>query len=178
MVTIEDLTFEPYISKEEIQHSISKIAKEINNEYRDCKEKPTFFITLSGALFFAADLLRELDFSPKIGFIKCSSYGSGTTSSGIIKMKIEPTLDVKGKDLIVLEDIIDTGLTWKYLKEHLENLGAKRVRIATMLEKENPENIHGDWVGYHVGSDFLVGMGLDYAETGRNLPLIYRTTKI
>ena len=176
MVTIGDLNFEPYISEEEIQQSICKIAEDINNEYAGVEKKPAFLVTLSGAFFFAADLLRKLDFSPEIGFVKCSSYGKGTTSSGIIKVIIEPTFDVSGKDIIVLEDLIDTGLTWKYLRKQLIEKGATRVRIATLLEKDNPENIHGDWVGRHVEHVFILGMGMDYSERGRNLTDIYRAT--
>lgn len=177
MVTIGDITFERYIDRKEIDEDIRRIAREICSEYKDKEEKPIFLVTLSGAMFFAADLLRELDFCPEIGFVKCSSYGSGTTSSGRIDMKIEPTLNVKDRDVIVLEDVIETGLTWRFLKDKLTEYGAKRARIAAMVEKDNPDGIHGDWIGRRVGKSFLIGMGMDYAETGQNFPDIYKATQ-
>jgi len=176
MVTVGDLEFEPYIGEEEIQKIISKIADEINAEYKGRENKPIFLVTLSGALFFSADLLRKLDFLPLIGFVKCSSFGNGITSTGTVQMKLEPTLDIAGKDVIVLEDIVDTGITWVYLREYLLKKGAARVRIASLLEKDNEDNIHADWAGCHVGKEFVVGMGMDYAELGRNLSEIYKIT--
>jgi len=175
-IVIRDHVFEPYISREELDVAINNVAERINTEYKASKEVPIFLITLSGATFFAVRLLEKLSFTPKIGFVKCSSYASGMKSSGKIKMALEPTIEISGKNIIILEDIVDTGLTWKFLHDYLLKSGANSVRIASMLFKEEAykETAIIDWYALKVEDKFLVGMGLDYGELGRNLPTIYK----
>ena len=172
-VTLLDKTFVKYINKEEVDEAITRLAKEIMLEYR--YDDPILLITLNGAVFFAVDLIKQLDFPCRISCVKISSY-SGTESTGEIKNLIGLNEDIRGKRIIILEDIVDTGQTYVHLYNMLKDAGAKDVRMATMTMK--PDAYKADlpvhYVGINIPNKFVVGRGLDYDGYGRNLPDIYQ----
>ena len=164
-ITLLDKTFVKYIDGNEVDEAITRVAKEIMLEYR--YDDPILLITLNGAVFFAVDLIKQLDFP--------CSY-SGTESTGSIKSLLGLNEDVHGKRVIILEDIVDTGRTYLYLYKMLMEAGAKDVRMATMTMK--PDAYKGDlpvhYVGLSIPNKFVVGRGLDYDGYGRNLNDIYQ----
>lgn len=172
-VTLLDKTFVKYILSDKIDAEIARMAAEISEEYRH--DDPIFLITLNGAVFFAADLIRKMDFPCRVSCVKISSY-SGTQSTGKINNLIGLNEDVRGKRIVILEDIVDTGRTYQYLYGILMDAGAKDVRMATMTMK--PDAYHADlpvhYVGLRIPNKFVVGRGLDYNGYGRNLPDIYQ----
>lgn len=173
LVTLKDKSFKPYLTYDQIQTSIDEVAARINEDYASSEDVPMILCVLNGAMVFTADLLRRLTFDCELISIKVSSY-TGTTS-GEIMTEIGLTRPVKGRKVIVVEDIVDTGKTVTFLKKLLKESGAADVRICTMLLKPEvykmPEKI--DYVAKEIGNDFIVGFGLDYDELGRNLKDIY-----
>ncbi len=172
-VTFLDKTFVKYISSEEIDDAIARVASDIMLEYR--YDDPIMLITLNGAIVFAVDLLKRLDFPCRITCVKLASY-SGTESSGTINQLIGLSEDIRGKRILILEDIVDTGATYIHLHKMLTEAGAKDVRIATMTMK--PDAYKADlpvhYVGINIPNKFVIGRGLDYDGYGRNLPDIYQ----
>lgn len=172
-VTLLDKTFVKYINREDVDEAITRLAKEIMLEYR--YDDPILLITLNGAVFFAVDLIKQLDFPCRISCVKISSY-SGTESTGEIKNLIGLNEDISGKRILILEDIVDTGQTYVHLYNMLMEAGAKDVRMATMTMK--PDAYKADlpvhYVGVNIPNKFVVGRGLDYDGYGRNLPDIYQ----
>ena len=172
-VTLLDKTFVKYINREDVDEAITRLAKEIMLEYR--YDDPILLITLNGAVFFAVDLIKQLDFPCRISCVKISSY-SGTESTGEMKNLIGLNEDISGKRILILEDIVDTGQTYVHLYNMLMEAGAKDVRMATMTMK--PDAYKADlpvhYVGINIPNKFVVGRGLDYDGYGRNLPDIYQ----
>lgn len=172
-VTLLDKTFVKYINREDVDEAITRLAKEIMLEYR--YDDPILLITLNGAVFFAVDLIKQLDFPCRISCVKISSY-RGTESTGEIKNLIGLNEDISGKRILILEDIVDTGQTYVHLYNMLMEAGAKDVRMATMTMK--PDAYKADlpvhYVGINIPNKFVVGRGLDYDGYGRNLPDIYQ----
>ena len=172
-VTLLDKTFVKYILSDRIDAEIARLAAEITLEYR--YDDPIMLITLNGAIVFAVDLLKQLDFPCRVSCVKLSSY-SGTESTGKINSLIGLNEDVRGKRILILEDIVDTGRTYIHLHDMLMGAGAKDVRIATMTMK--PEAYKADlpvhYVGLNIPNRFVVGRGLDYDGYGRNLSDIYQ----
>lgn len=169
---ILDLKFEPYITKKEILSQVKRIAASINQDYKE--KNPLFLVILNGAFVFAADLYRELNIASQISFVKFSSY-SQMSSTGKVKELIGLNDIVLNRNLIIVEDIIDSGLTLRHARNVLNDLGASSIEIATLFLK--PESFHKDfeikYVGFSIPNDFIVGYGLDYEGYGRNLPDIY-----
>ena len=161
------------ISKTEISDRVEKIASDISASFKN--ETVIFVVVLNGAIFFASDLARAVSIDCKLDFIKVSSY-TGTKSDGKVKLEKDLSLDVNGKNIIIIEDIVDTGLTVKYLKKHISMKNPKSIRIASLLLKPDkaklPFNI--DWVGFEISTEFAVGYGLDYNQELRNLNAIYK----
>lgn len=172
-ITILDKTFVKYISSEEIDAAIQKVADQINEEYKD--DDPILLVTLNGAIVFAVDLLKKLSIKCKISCVKLSSY-SGTQSTNVVKNLIGLNDDLTGKRVLIIEDIIDTGKTYQHMVEMMKDKGLKDLRIATMTYKPDaykaPLPIH--YVGFSIPDKFVVGRGLDYDGYGRNLPDIYQ----
>ena len=172
-VTFLDKTFVKYIPSNEIDDAIARVASEIMLEYRF--DDPILLITLNGAIVFAVDLLKQLDFPCRITCVKISSY-SGTECTGEINNLIGLNEDVRGKRILILEDIVDTGATYRHLHQMLTEAGAKDVRIATMTMK--PDAYKGElpvhYVGINIPNKFVIGRGLDYDGYGRNLKDIYQ----
>lgn len=176
---IHDLNFELYISAPTMQQKIEELAKRIEADFTDCTERPLFMITLGGAVVFAVDLCRHFNFVTEWSYVKCSSYNEGLTSSRNVKFELEPTISPQGRDVIVLEDIVDTGNTYQALHSYLMQHGAKSVRIASMIIKRDvyDKDLPIDYVALESDDIFLIGMGLDYNQLGRNLNGIYKLAK-
>lgn len=172
-VRIEDKTFGIYIQDQEIQQAIQTIANEMNVLYAD--KKPIFISVLNGAFMFTADLLKKIEVPCELSFIKLSSY-SGTTSTGTVKEIVGLQEEIAGRDVIVIEDIIDTGITMQKIISELELKNPSSIRIATLLLKPDSVKvpIKPDFVCFSIPDKFVVGYGLDLNGIGRNLPDIYQ----
>ena len=172
-VTIEDKTFGIYIQDQEIQQAIQTIANEMNVLYAD--KKPIFISVLNGAFMFTADLLKKIEVPCELSFIKLSSY-AGTTSTGTVKEIVGLQEEIFDRDVIVIEDIIDTGITMQKIISQLELKNPASIRIATLLLKPDSVKvpINPDFVCFSIPDKFVVGYGLDLNGIGRNLPDIYQ----
>jgi hypoxanthine phosphoribosyltransferase len=172
-IRVKDKDFSKFISSETIDSAIQKVAQEINKD--TVTENPLFLIVLNGAFMFAADLLKKINVDCNISFVKLASY-SGTQSTNIVKELIGLNEDLKGRSVIVVEDIIDTGKTLDVLLERLKEHNAGKIRIATLLFKPAAFTCDFpiDYVGMEIPNDFIVGYGLDYDGYARNLPDIYK----
>lgn len=174
LVKVSDKEFAPYISQETIEKEIHRIACEI---MRDIEGKsPLFLVMLNGAFMFAGELFKHINTPCEISFVKYKSY-AGTKSTNSTNVMIGAKAeDVKGRDVIIIEDIIDSGFTMSQLLNDLDNAGASSIRIATMLFKPNAFkfNYKVDYIGLNICNEFIVGYGLDYNEYGRNLKEIYK----
>ena len=160
------------ISEEQILSRIKDIAFEISKKYEN--NTPILICVLKGSFIFAADLIREIEIDCEIDFIQISSY-SGKSSSQEIKLKKDISVNIKNRDIIIIEDIIDTGITINFLKKWIGKLEPKSTAIATLLMKPQLENIDFkiDWVGFEIAPEFVVGYGLDFDQKLRNLRGIY-----
>jgi hypoxanthine phosphoribosyltransferase len=177
IIQLHDKKFIKFIPSQEIDKAITEVAKQLNTDY--VEEPPIILVTLNGAIVFAADLLKQLQFSCILSCIKLSSY-EGTQSTNTMKTLIGLNEDVNDKRVLIIEDIVDTGKTYQTLVELLKEKGAKEIRIATLTMK--PEAYKLDlpvhYVGINIPNKFVVGRGLDYDGLGRNLPDIYQLLKI
>jgi len=173
IVQLHDKKFIKFISSEQIDEAVNEIAQQLNTDYAD--EPPIILVTLNGALVFAADLLKKLQFSSVLSCIKLSSY-QGTTSSDNMKTLIGLSENVKGKRVLIIEDIVDTGKTYQTLVELLNGQDAKEIRIATLTMKPDAYKLDlpVHYVGITIPDKFVVGRGLDYDGLGRNLQDIYQ----
>ncbi|MCL2604193.1 MAG: hypoxanthine phosphoribosyltransferase [Defluviitaleaceae bacterium] len=166
-------TVEPLIPAEQIEARLQGLADEI---IRDYGEKPIVLLcALTGGVIFLADLSRKLGNNTTIDFVRASSYGDGTTSGGVVNLDCHPKLSLAGKDVLVVEDIIDTGHTLAYLKNYLEDKGAASVRVCALLDKPDRREVpeaQADYLGFSIPDEFVVGYGLDYAQRYRNLPYV------
>jgi len=160
------------ISEEEIRQKVLAIAHDLTKDYQD--REPILIGVLNGVFIFFADLVREIAFAHRIDFVRLASYGSQVTSSGTIALTKDVELSIQGEHVIVVEDIIDTGLTLSYLVRHLEQKGPESIRICTLINKleRREKAVHIDYCGFELEGGFVVGYGLDYNEQFRNLPYI------
>jgi len=166
-------TVEVLFTAEQIDARIMELAEEINNEYGE--EPITLIGALSGGVMFLSDLARKLGNNVTIDFIRASSYGDSTVSGGTVHLDTSPRLPIGGKNVIIVEDIIDTGHTITYLRKHLKNIGATHVKVCALLDKPSRRVImeaKADYTGFVIEDKFVVGYGLDYAQRYRNLPYI------
>ncbi len=172
-IKLHDKQFRIFIPSEKIQQSISDVALKLNKKYKH-GVSPLFIAVLNGSFMFAADLLKQLDFQCEISFIKLSSY-SGTESSGEIREVLGLASPVTGRDVVVLEDIVDTGNTIVELNKVLLDKGATSVSICTLLLKPDAykKDIAIEYAAISIPNDFIVGFGLDYNELGRQYKDIY-----
>ncbi len=172
-IKVHDKYFQPFISKEHIENIIRKMVEEISKDH--ALEKPLFIAVLNGAFIFASDFFKQLKFDCEISFIKTKSY-DGMTSSGDVLQVIGLEENITNRTVIILEDIIDTGLTIKQLLNTLQKQKPATLKIATLLLK--PEAIQHqfpiDYIGLEIPTKFVVGYGLDYDGLGRNYPEIYQ----
>src|SRR5246500_3537442 len=158
------------ISREKIQRRIGEMAQEIRRDFPT--EALHLVGVLKGSVFFLTDLARRLSGNVSLDFIAVSSYGNRTETSGEVKLTRDLDSSIEGKTVIVVEDILDTGMTLQYLLRVFEQRKPRRIRVAVLLDK--PERriaaVHADYVGFTIPNEFVVGFGLDYAERYRNMP--------
>jgi hypoxanthine phosphoribosyltransferase len=163
----------PVLTKNDIAHLVADMAEKISLDYRDADL--ILIGVLKGSFIFLSDLMRRLSTLPRVDFIGAASYGSGTTSSGNIRLTEDLNIDIKGKDVIVVEDIVDTGLTLCYCVNHLRSLEPKTLKICAMVNKteRREESIVVDYACYQAEEGLLVDYGLDYDQQYRQLSRIY-----
>ena len=160
------------ISEKQINERVKELASTLYNEYKD--DEVVFICTLKGAVFFACDLLKKYKGDARLEFLRVSSY-SGKNSTGKIELNLSISKDnIEGKNVVIVEDIVDTGNTLKFLKEYIGNMNPKSIKICTLLNKEERRKvkIEADYVGFEIEDLFVVGYGLDYDQKYRNLPYI------
>ncbi|MBE6632867.1 MAG: hypoxanthine phosphoribosyltransferase [Ruminococcaceae bacterium] len=162
------------VSEEELGALCDRLAAQITEDFRDSGRDLVFVTVLKGSIMFAADLIRRIPIPCTLEFMKVSSYGSLTQSSGFIQVHLDLKRDVKDCDVIIVEDIIDSGRTLQRLSELLENRGAHTVRCCTLLDKPDRRKVNykAHYVGTVIPDAFVVGYGLDYDEKYRNLPYV------
>jgi len=155
-----------------IQTRIREIGMEISNEYKG--KTPVMIGILKGGFMFMADLVRAITIPIEIDFLAISSYGAGTSSSGVVKIRKDIDIDINGRDVIVVEDIVDSGLSLEYIKDYLWQHKPSSLRTCVLLDKPEAHKLEVtfDFVGFNVKNEFVVGYGLDFAERYRNLPYI------
>lgn len=158
------------VTREEIAEAVRKLGQRITEDYRG---KNVILIgILKGAVVFFADLMREIDLPLSIDFMAVSSYGASTKSSGVVEVVKDVGRDITGMDVLVVEDIVDSGMTLSYLKKYLSSRGAASIKIVTLLDKPERRRVDltADYYCFTIPDEFVVGYGLDYAEKYRNLP--------
>ena len=159
-------------SQQDIQKRCQQLGKLLATKYRH--QKPLVIGVLKGAIMFMTDVIRNMDIYMQIDFVDVSSYNGGTQSSGHVKLQKDIDTSVRGRNVLFIEDIIDTGRTLYFLQNLLKNRGAKSIRICTLFDK--PENrlvdVKPDYVGFKVPDEFVVGYGMDYQGEYRNLPYV------
>jgi hypoxanthine phosphoribosyltransferase len=171
---IKDLEFEPLIGEQAIKQKINSLAELINLDYGE--KTPVFLPILNGSFMFSADLLKLISIECRVSFVKIASY-VGTTSSGQLKTLIGLEESLFNQDIIIVEDIIDTGLTLQKIVEELQGLGTKSVEVVSLLRKKaaREKGVPVKYIGFEIENEFVVGYGLDYDGLGRNLKDIYKT---
>lgn len=160
------------ISEEALAAKVKEIGDQINRDYA---EKNLLMVSvLKGSVVFMADLMRAITLPVQVDFMNVSSYGSGTKTTGVVKIVKDLDIPIEGYDLLIVEDILDSGKTLSYLKEILEARGPRSIRLATLLDKPERRqvDIKADYIGFVIPDDFVVGYGLDYNERYRNLPYV------
>jgi len=164
----------PVLSRTEIAQKVKSLAQRISEDYAG-KELVVIGV-LKGSFIFMADLIRELTIPAQVDFVRLASYGSDTTSSGTIRITKEIELDIRNRDVLIVEDIIDSGLTIAYLLEHLKSFSPRSVKVCAFIDKRERREVQVpiDYTGLLVEHGFLVGYGLDFDEKYRTLPAIYR----
>lgn len=172
-VEVNGLVFDEYLSTKEISKIVASVATRINRDYAG--KEPLFICVLNGAFIYASDLFKRITLPCEITFVRLKSY-EGTATTGEVKILTPLTVDVEDRDVIVIEDIIDTGLTMHGFIEQLEKMGARSVELTSFLFK--PEALrYADatpkYAGLEIPTKFVLGYGLDFDEKGRNLPALY-----
>ncbi len=160
------------ITREQIEKRAAELGRQIAEDYPG---EPVYLIcTLRGAVMWMAEMMKNITNDAEIDFMMASSYGSGTTTSGVVKIKKDLEGDIYGKNVIIIEDIIDTGTTLKHLKEYLADRNPKSIRICTLLDKPSRRvaEVKADYIGFEIENLFVVGFGLDYDQKYRNLPYV------
>lgn len=172
-VVVNNLTFNEYLSEQEIASIVKNVAERINADYAG--KEPLFICVLNGAFMFASDLFKHITLPAEITFVRLKSY-EGTATTGKVNMLVPLQVPVKDRDLIIIEDIVDTGLTMHGFIQHLKEGGAASVELASFLFKPNAlqyADATPKYIGKSIPTKFVLGYGLDFDEKGRNLPALY-----
>ena len=171
-IQVKDKSFSLFISEKEILREVKRIAKQINKDFQD--KEPVFLAVLNGSFIFAADLLREIDLPCEISFVKLASY-EGTNTTGSVREVIGLNIDITGRPVIIVEDIVDTGLTMAHMLDTLKKQNPESIDICTLLLKPSKLQVKLDirYCCKQIPDDFVVGYGLDYDGFGRNTKDIY-----
>jgi len=175
IIQLYDKSFEPHISGTDILKQVERVSLEIAEDYKD--KNPIFIVVLNGAFMFASDLMKAYPFNCEVSFVKLASY-DGTASSEKVKQLIGLNHSIEGRDIVIVEDIVDTGITMSDLLADLEERKPASIKIATLFFKpkafQKDYDVH--YIGFEIGNEFIVGYGLDYDQLGRNLKDIYIIT--
>jgi hypoxanthine phosphoribosyltransferase len=173
MVKIKEVEFEKFITEEIIREKIKELAAQINKDYKN--KTPVFLPVLNGAFMFSADLIKEVQIPSTVSFVKVASY-AGLQSTGQLKTLIGLEQSLFNQHIILVEDIVDTGLTLQVIVEELKSLGTKSVEVISLLRKEpaREKGIKVKYVGFDIENEFVLGYGLDYDGLGRNYRDIYK----
>lgn len=173
-VKLYDKTFKTFITYESLKKAIDEVADKINADFNGCEDIPVLLCVLNGSIMFTSELMKRLTFNCQIVSTKLTSY-EGTSTTGKVKQAMGLTADIKGRRVIIVEDIVDSGNTIVELKRILEEKEAAESRVCTLLLKPEAykKDIKIDYVAMEIPNDFIVGFGLDYDELGRNLKDIY-----
>jgi hypoxanthine phosphoribosyltransferase len=176
-VKVNGDNFVVMISERRIKTKVKKLAQQINKDYKGTV--PVFIGVLNGSFIFFADLIREITIDCEVDFLKLSSYGDAKISSGDVRLLKDLNCQVEGRDIIIVEDIVDSGLSMQYIKNLILEDKPRSFRIVTLLYKKDAIKlpITLDYVGFEIPKDFVIGYGLDYAQRDRNLKSIYRLAK-
>lgn len=169
---MQDDILKVLLDEETIRARVAELGAQITCDYAG--KKPFFLGVLKGCYVFMSDLVRHVDLPCTMDFMAVSSYGSGTSTTGAVRITKDLNQDIEGRDLIIVEDILDSGVTLSYLKNYLGNRNPATIKIVTLLDKpaRRRADIYADYFGFTVPDEFVVGYGLDYAEYYRNLPYI------
>ena len=161
------------LSEEDLKAKVEEIGAQISKDYAD-SENFIMVSVLKGSVVFVSDLMRAVTIPAEIDFMVVSSYGSGTTSSGVVKIVKDLDIVLENKDILIVEDILDSGRTLSYLSKILKDRGAKSIKVCTLLDKpaRREADIQADYAGFTIPDEFVVGYGLDYNEKYRNLPFV------
>lgn len=180
LVKIHDKTFRIYRSRTEVEAAIDAVARRIEAHYnQQASDEPlVLLVTLSGGVVFGVELARRLSMRTEWAFVKCSSYGGGLCSSGEVLMELEPTVSVAGRDVLVVEDIVDSGHTWRALHTYFEHKEVRSLAVASLVLKPSAytQSLPVDFVAMEAEDIFLIGYGMDYKQLGRDLDGIYALT--
>ena len=171
-IRIHDKEFVPSIPAEDILVQVRRVANEINKDYEG--QEPLFLVVLNGSFIFAADLMREITLAADVSFVKLASY-QGTASSGTVREVIGLNTDITGRPIIIVEDIVESGVTMAHMIATLKRQNPKSIDICTLLLKPEKLKVQLDikYVAMEIGNEFIVGYGLDYDQVGRGLKDIY-----
>ncbi len=176
-VTLNDRTFEVMIPAEDIDRAVAAVAERLNRDYATTERPPIFIGVLNGAFIYLADIVRKVSFDNEIAFMQISSY-EGTQSTGKITQKLGIDFDIEGRDIILVEDIVETGHSINHMLNYLRSLAPRSIEVCTLFFK--PEKYLYDmpikYCAMEIGNEFIVGYGLDYDQIGRNLKDIYVVT--
>lgn len=172
-MNLEKITKEVMISEQEIKDKVKELGEIITEDYKG--KDLVVICVLKGAIMFVSDLIKEIKVPLAIDFMAVSSYGNSTKSSGVVKIIKDLDDSIEGKDVLIVEDIIDSGLTLAYLLDNLESRDPSSIEICTLLDKPKGRKTDVDtkYVGFEIKDEFVVGYGLDYAEKYRNIPHIF-----
>jgi hypoxanthine phosphoribosyltransferase len=172
-IQVNGETFEILIDEQSIQKRVTELGDEISNDYKG--KIPIFIGVLNGSVIFFADLIRNISIDCEVDFLKLSSYGDSKISSGNVKLIKELNADIKGRDVIIVEDIVDTGLSIVYMRGLIQSQNPSSIKIVTLLHKPEATkyDIKLDYIGFKIPNKFVIGYGLDHTQKYRNLRSIY-----
>jgi hypoxanthine phosphoribosyltransferase len=172
-ITVNSNRFKVLLSAEQIHVRVAELAEQISNDYRGTV--PIFIGVLNGSFVFFSDLIREITVECEVDFLKLSSYGDAKISSGDVRMLKELNCDVRRRDIVIVEDIVDSGLSIRFMKELIQRQTPNTLKVVTLLFKPNRAKLDFeiDYIGFKIPDEFVVGYGLDYAQKARNLKSIY-----
>ncbi len=173
---IKALEFKPFIKEDKVLEAVQALADRISADYRDMT--PVFLPVLNGSFMFASDLIKRVSIPSRVSFVKVSSY-SGINSTGQLKTLLGIDESLFNQNILIVEDIVDTGLTLQKIVDELKSLGTKSVEVVTLLRKApaREKNIHAKYIGFEINDEFVLGYGLDFDGLGRNYRDIYKAVR-
>lgn len=173
-IIVNNEEFAPYITEKKIRERIKQLGKKLSSDYKD--KTPIFIGILNGSFIFFADLIREVTIDCEVDFLKLSSYGDAKVSSGNVHLLKDLNCQVMGRDIIIVEDIIDSGLSIDFIRRLIMAQNPKSFTVVSLLYKTKAVKVDlpVTYIGFKIPNDFVVGYGLDYAQRGRNVPAVYK----